>query len=346
MSLTLQIPLQDRCESQPERRLKIVGPRPIWMRHVALIYNPYAGQHSERRKALIENCLVVLRAAGIEAEALETHSPGTAGQLAMEAVRRGCDTILACGGDGTVHEILQCLVGTRIALGVVPLGTANALAMDLGLGSKPAKALRLLLDARPVQVPVGRISFKEEDGSTGSRYFTVAAGVGVDALFMSRLDPELKRRFGYALYLVEAFRVWATHSFQLFRAAFVTHHGRTRRVEHVSQLLAVRIRDFGGALRNLAPGATLHKGRLRLVAFKTRSRLRYLRFLIAVLFGRQTFTGAIELLDAVSVECRAGNGSTAHVYAEADGELLGVLPVRIEIVPQALTLLIPVHAKP
>jgi diacylglycerol kinase family enzyme len=99
-------------------------------------------------------------------------------------------------------------------------------------------------------------------------------------------------------------------------------------------------------LHNLAPGATLHNDGLRLVAFKTRSRLRYLRFLIAVLFARQTFTGAIELLDAVSVECRAGEGSTAHVFAEADGELLGALPVRIEIVPQALTLLIPVHAKP
>jgi diacylglycerol kinase family enzyme len=229
---------------------------------------------------------------------------------------------------------------------VVPLGTANALAMDLGLGSKPAKALRLLLDARPVQVPVGRISFKEEDGSTGSRYFTVAAGVGVDALFMSRLDPELKRRFGYALYLVEAFRVWATHSFQLFRAAFVTHHGRTRRVEHVSQLLAVRIRDFGGALRNLAPGATLHKGRLRLVAFKTRSRLHYLRFLLAVIFGRHTFKRQVELLDADAVECHARPDGAGQVFVEADGELLGTLPARIEMTSERVTLLVPAHAHP
>jgi len=349
MSLILEIPVQDRLESpvgKPERRLMSVGPRPMWMRHVALIYNPYAGQHSERRKALIENCLGVLRAAGIEAEALETQAAGTAGEQAMAAVRRGCDTILACGGDGTVHEILQCLVGTRIALGVVPLGTANALAMDLGLGSSPAKALRLLLHARPVQVPVGRVSFKEEDGSTGSRYFTVAAGVGVDALFMSRLDPELKRRFGYALYLIEGFRVWATHSFQLFRAAFVTNHGRSRRVEHVSQLLAVRIRDFGGALRNLAPGATLHKGRLRLVAFKTRSRMHYLRFLLAVIFGRQTFKRQVELLDADAVECHAHDETGARIFVEADGELLGALPARIEMAEEQLTLLVPYHARP
>jgi diacylglycerol kinase family enzyme len=172
----------------------------------------------------------------------------------------------------------------------------------------------------------------------------VAAGVGVDALFMSRLDPELKRRFGYALYLVEAFRVWATHSFQLFRAAFVTHHGRTRRVEHVSQLLAVRIRDFGGALRNLAPGATLHKGRLRLVAFKTRSRLHYLRFLLAVIFGRHTFK--VELLDADAVECHARPDGAGQVFVEADGELLGTLPARIEMTSERVTLLVPAHAHP
>jgi len=349
MSLTYEIPLEDRLEGalgMPERRLKSVGPRPMWMRHVALIYNPYAGQHSERRRALIGECLTVLREAGSEAEALETYAPGTAGEQAMEAARRGCDTILACGGDGTVHEILQCLVGTRVALGVVPLGTANALAMDLGLGSSPAKALRLLMDARPVQVPVGRVSFKEEDGSTGTRYFTVAAGVGVDALFMSRLDPELKRRFGYALYLIEALRVWATHSFQLFRAAFVTEHGRRRRVEHVSQLLAVRIRDFGGALRNLAPGATLHKGRLRLMAFKTRSRLHYLRFLLAVVFRRHTFTRQVELLDAEAVECNAQAGGGGRVFVEADGELLGTLPARIEMTSERVTLLVPAHARP
>ena len=71
-------------------------------------------------------------------------------------MRRGCDAILACGGDGTVHEVLQRMVGTDAALGVVPLGTANALAANLGLGRSPAKAVRKLLTALPVRVPVGK----------------------------------------------------------------------------------------------------------------------------------------------------------------------------------------------
>jgi diacylglycerol kinase family enzyme len=108
----------------------------------------------------------------------------------------------------------------------------------------------------------------------------------------------------------------------------------------------VRIRDFGGVLHQLAPGATLHHDGLRLLAFKTRSRYQYCRFLLAVVFGRQTFNRQIELLDAVSVECRSLNGSRTRVYSEADGELLGHLPVRLEIVPSAVNLLIPANAMP
>jgi diacylglycerol kinase family enzyme len=316
------------------------------MRCVALIYNPASGQHSPGRGTAIDKALAVLRNAGIEAEALETNAPGKAGKLATEAIGRGCDTILACGGDGTVHEVLQSLVGTPVALGVVPLGTANALAANLGLGSSPAKAVRKLLTAVPVRVSVGLISYRDSAGEPASRYFTVAAGVGADALFLSRLDPGLKRRFGYVLYLVEAFRLWVSYSFPLFQASFEERASSVPRVEEVSQLLAVRIRDFGGVLHNLAPGATLHNDGLRLVAFKTRSRLSYFRFLIAVMFGRQTFQHEIELRDAIAVECRACNGPSPRIFAEADGELLGELPVRIEIVPQAVTLLIPLNARP
>ena len=108
----------------------------------------------------------------------------------------------------------------------------------------------------------------------------------------------------------------------------------------------MRIRDFGGALNHFVPGASLHRDDLRLVAFKTRSRLRYFCFMMAAVIGRHSFTQEIEVLDAVSVECCLGKNSTARVFAEADGELLGELPVRIEIVPQAITLLIPTGAKP
>jgi diacylglycerol kinase family enzyme len=139
------------------------------MRRAALIYNPASGQHSMGRRAAIDKALAILREAGVEAEALETNAPGSAGVLAKDAMRRGCDTILACGGDGTVHEVLQSLVDTDVALGVVPLGTANALAANLGLHSSPAKTVRKLLTADPVRISVGQISYRDAAGSICSR---------------------------------------------------------------------------------------------------------------------------------------------------------------------------------
>jgi diacylglycerol kinase family enzyme len=316
------------------------------MRRVALIYNPASGQDSPKRKAIIEGALSVLRSAGIEASALHTDAPGGASALALEAVGRGCDTIIACGGDGTVHEIMQCLVGTQVALGIVPLGTANALVADLGLGTSPVKAVAMLLSAQPVRIPVGRILYCDKDGVEESRYFTVAAGVGADALCISMLDAGLKRRFGYALYMVQMLKVWATHSFPLFEANFVPSDGSVARRVDISQILAVRIRDFGGLLRNLAPGASIRSNSLRVLAFKTRSRMDYLRFVMASLFRRQTFARHIELLDVVTLECRARDGAGDKVLVEADGELLGGLPVRIEIASEELTLLIPINSRP
>lgn len=279
-------------------------------------------------------------------ETHETHTAGSATAQAREAVRQGCDTVLACGGDGTVHEVVQGLVGTDAAVGVLPLGTANALAANLGLNASPRTVIRRLLEAQPVRIPVGRIHFQDQDGNPGSRYFVVAAGIGADALLMSRLDARLKRRLGYILYIIEAFRIWATDPFPYFEAALPLNGTGTQEVIETSQLLAVRVRSFGGVLRRLAPGATVHNGHLHLLAFRTRSRFQYLRFLLSVVAGRHSFNGTIQLLEAQEVECRPRNGSREKLFVEADGEVLGLLPAKIEVVPAALNLLIPPGAEP
>jgi diacylglycerol kinase family enzyme len=318
---------------------------PPAMRRVALVDNPASGLQSSRREATVRATEEALEAAGIAVERLTIDGPGSGRVLAREAAARGCDSVIVCGGDGTVHEVIQALVGTEVALGVIPMGTANALASDLGLSKSPAKAIRRLLTARPVQVPVGRILYRNSDGGERCRYFTVAAGVGADALLMARMDPVRKRKLGYLLYVLEAFRIWISHPFPLFQARFTKNgNGGPHEVE-ASQILAVRVRSFGGVLGTLAPGATLHGDDLCLIAFKTRSRFRYLRFLLAVVGQRQTFSKDVELLKADTVECTPSNGSS-RVYVEADGDLLGQLPARIEVASKTLTLLIPPNAQP
>jgi YegS/Rv2252/BmrU family lipid kinase len=312
------------------------------MRRVALIYNPASGQQPHRRSARIAQAIAVLQNAGIDVRTIATEATGSAAAQAQQAVKDGCDTILACGGDGTAHEVLQGLVGLPgVALGVIPMGTANALAANLGIPSAAAKAAKALLDARPLRVPVGCVFFQDARGIEQSRYFVVAAGVGVDAHFFSRLDSELKQRFGYAAYMVEALRLWATHTFPVFAATVTESATGITRTEQASQLLAVRIRNFGGVVQNLVPGAEIGNANLSIVAIKTRSRLRYLRFMTAVWFRCHTYGKTIELIDAQRVECHELDGAPAQTRVEADGELLGSLPARIEVVPDALTLLVP-----
>jgi len=311
------------------------------MHRVALIYNPASGQRPEQRTAVIAEVVSVLRAAGVEVKVIATESPRSAGMQAHAAMEEGYDTILACGGDGTVHESLQRLVGGTAALGVIPIGTANALAADLGLPTSPVQAVKKLLTATAVRVPVGQVFYQDSEGKTSWRYFIVAAGVGADALFMGRLDPKLKQKFGYALYVVEAFRLWVTHKYPTFAACFEESGNATPRVEVASQILAVRIRNFGGALHDLAPGAAITNPKLHVIALTTRSRLRYLRFMIAVLLGRHRYVAPIQLIECESVECFGLQGSTEELFVEADGEWLGTLPVRMEVVPDALTVLIP-----
>src|SRR5260370_30022007 len=116
--------------------------RPHRMHRVALIYNPVSGQHTQRRAALIRRVMAVLHSAAIEVKVIPTESAERVGTQAQEAIREGCDTILACGGDGTVREVLQSVVGTSAALGVIPMGTANDLAAGLGLPAFPETAAK------------------------------------------------------------------------------------------------------------------------------------------------------------------------------------------------------------
>ena len=308
------------------------------MRKAVLLYNPLSGRRSARRLALVERALAVLRQAGIETTIEPTRGKSDATGQARQAIAAGCDTVFACGGDGTVHDVLQGLVGSNVALGIIPMGTANALAHDLGLPLKAVAAASASLTAKPRRIAVGRVEYLDFEGNPGSRFFTVAAGIGVDAHLFYKLNPLVKGHWGMAAYYAKATRLWLTHPMEKFAVA-VERAGR----EEVSQLLAVRIRNFGGVLRQLAPGASLDRDDLRLVLFHTRSRLAYLRYIVRGLVGAEWQIGGIELVHGAKLESRplANSASGSRVFVEADGELLGTLPAEISIVPDAVTLLVP-----
>ncbi len=311
---------------------------------LSCLYNPRSGSRHARRKAIIERTAEVLRSQDITVVEEPTTGPRSGGEQAKQFVAQGFDTIIACGGDGTVHDALQGVVGTQAALGVIPLGTANSLAQDLGLSNDPSRAAEQLLEASVKRVAVGQIEFQRGTTKRESRYFTVAAGIGMDAALFYRINAQFKQRWGMGAYVAQSLRMWALEKFHPFVVEWFDTDLDVKRSEVVSQVLVVRIANFGGVLNRLAPGADLLRDDFRLVLFKTSNKARFFRFATGRLINRDWHDPHIELVHASNLCCLPHRGDRERaptIYAEADGEILGRVPVMIQAVPNALNLLVP-----
>ena len=319
------------------------------MRKAALLYNPASGGNRRKHEAQLKAALQVLRGAGVDAELVFTSSRTDVATQAQHAVAQGCDTIFACGGDGTIHDIVQVLATSRVALAILPMGTANALAHDLRIPFNLAAAAKAALNANSMRIALGSVKYVDLQGNSGSRYFAVAAGMGVDAHLFFKLNPAAKQRIGMAAYYAKAWHLWFTHIMIRFVAAYVETNSGQPQQANVTELLAVRIRHFGGVLHELAPGASLDRDDFRLVVCSTASRVAYLLYVIRGLLRQRWTIPGIRLEYCTNVNCRYSPqvSTTAQpavqppVYVEADGELLGTLPAEVAIVPDALTILAP-----
>ena len=322
------------------------------MRKAALLYNPDSGGSSKRRQSELESVVSLLRNAGVEAQLVLNHSREEAEEKARQAVLAGCDTVFACGGDGTIHNIVQVLANTPVALAVLPMGTANALAHDLGLPMHAVEATRAVLHGNLRRIALGYVQYLDLNGQPGCRYFVIAAGIGVDAHLFYRLGTGTKRRLGMAAYYAKAWHLWFTYHMQRFQVEANETGSHHPRCAEVTELLAVRVSNFGGVLQKLAPGASLDRDDLRLIGCRTASRFAYLSYVTrALLRGHWTVAG-IDLSHAGKAVCQylpappnSSNSSSAQprikIFVEADGELLGTLPAEITVVPDALTLIAP-----
>ncbi|HME36854.1 MAG TPA: diacylglycerol kinase family protein [Candidatus Sulfotelmatobacter sp.] len=315
------------------------------MRKAALLYNPDSGG-SKRRQRELESALAVLRDGGVEAELVPTESKHHAGDEARLKVNSGCDTIFACGGDGTIHNIAQVLANSPTALAVLPMGTANALAHDLNLPLKVVAAAKASLHYAPRRIALGRVACLDLRGNPRTRYFVVAAGIGVDAHLFYKLYTGTKQRMGMAAYYLKCWNLWLTYHMTRFVAEYEEIGSEAPPRSEVTELLAVRIRNFGGVVRELAPGASLERDDIRLVCSRTASRLAYLAYVTRGILGVRWAIPGVDLAYSTRIACQYREPSTPSqkqrkIYVEADGELLGTLPVEITAVPNALTLLAP-----
>jgi len=230
--------------------------------------------------------------------------------------------VLVLGGDGTVNEVVQGLARSNVPLGVLPGGTANVLAMELGLGTRPETAARRLAAFKPRPVALGRIT-----GGFSSRYFLLMLGAGLDANIVYEVSAGFKNAAGKLAY-------WAAGLSRLVRRVEQLEVRVDNQTYPCGFALVSRVRNYGGDLE-IASGASLHDDHFEVVLFEGSNPLRYAWYMLNVAARRVQRVRGVRVLSAHQVEV------LTRAPVQIDGEYLGRQAVSIEIVPGALQLLLP-----
>ena len=292
-----------------------------------IIMNPAAGKARARQlRTRIENAF---RRAGAEFEISLTHGPGHATELARAATARGCRLVCAVGGDGTLAETASALAGSGTPLALIPRGTANQVAFNLGIPRHVEAAVQVALHGRMAELDVGVI-----DG----RVFTLAAGAGLDAAVMARATPALKERWGFGAYVYAMLKESVTSHRRHFD---IVADGRDLHVGAMSVLIA-NVGALYTAFPNVRmpmapePDSAWRDGMLDVVIVEPASVPRFaglLARLAVVGFGG---AGLLHLR-AREVELHAVPSAPLQI----DGDAAGETPVTAVALPAALRIMVP-----
>ena len=306
------------------------------MTNAVLIFNPTAGR-GRASQSHIESARKILAQAGIETTLRPTSARGDATKLAREAVAENRDMIIVCGGDGTINEVVNGMAGSRVPLAVLPAGTANILAKELGLPWNVSKAAALIARGKHRRIALGVVSSTASSESTAAsdeppRYFFSVGGAGPDGAVVYSLDAGFKKKAGILAYWYEGARQLFQYPFPRFR---VNSHGR----EIDATLVVVgRTKHYGGPFR-ITTEADLFEDSFEVLAVTTRSPAKFLSYLPALWLGYLRRMEGIHTWKATELHCLPPADGVA--YAQVDGEALGRLGVKFTIVPDALTIIVP-----
>src|SRR5438094_7555717 len=291
------------------------------MTDIAVILNPTAGNletvrdWQERVESIARRCPIRI-----------TSHPGEAEALARRAVEDGFARIVAAGGDGTVNQVANGLAGSNAALGLLPLGTVNVFAMELGL---PLHDLELCwgiiegANMRRVDLP-----------SANGKYFVQLAGVGLDAQVVKETSLAFKRSLGPLSYLISAAQIAAREPPRLFIES------ESASVNEASFVLVGNGRHYGGPFPFFKQ-AVLDDGLLDVVAFKRLGYLDIIKYLQDVVFSSDIRVPEVEYFQTRNLRIT----SDQDVPVELDGELDGTSPVDFQIREKALRVLAPAASR-
>jgi diacylglycerol kinase (ATP) len=296
------------------------------IRRVTVIYNPVAGGGEDIKKRYeLETYLsrAVRNLHDIVSWRIEDSTgPGHAEKLARDAARAGVNIIVAAGGDGTINEVLNGMIGYESRLGIVPTGTGNDFARTIGVGLTIKEAVLNVFYGDPVTIDVGKM---------GEKYFLNIAGCGFDAIIAERVNNQRGRLKGRSAYVAAVFQ-----SLKEFQPVPIrlTVDGETRELN--SLLCAVaNARCYGGGMK-IAPDALVNDGLFDICVVNT-GKWDFVRSFPKVFRGTHTTHPGVLMLRGKTVKIEAATELPLLI----DGESAGTTPAEFSIVPNAITILGP-----
>ena len=286
-----------------------------------LIHNPRAGQRDHRKE--VAAAASRLAAANWDLDVVTSDSTIELQQAVQDAVAAGVEVVIAAGGDGTLNVAIQSLANRSAILGVLPIGTTNVWAREVGIPLDARRATDLLLTSEVARADLG---------VANGRYFLFVAGVGFDASVTRNIDPAAKRRLGIAAYViaagVEALKLRGVE-------ATIVADGLTSR-ERVLMVVASNIRLYGGVL-NMAPQAFADDGLLDVWTFRGRGVLAGAVHTASVLLGRHGRDPGARFYRCSTLSISARR----PLPVQLDGDYVGTTPVTLRVVSRALRVLVP-----
>ncbi|WP_083875659.1 diacylglycerol/lipid kinase family protein [Caenispirillum salinarum] len=291
-------------------------------RRLMVVFNPTAGGNRRRR---LMKTLRHLDAHGCAVALRETAKPGDAEVFAMEASAKDCDVVVIAGGDGTINEAINGISrGTgEVALGIIPLGTANVLAHEIGLSIRPAKVAAAL-----AQGPIRRIHLGEADG----RKFMLMAGAGFDAEVVEHVNLKLKRVIGKGAYILEMLRQARAYGFPTLHVT-AEDTGETRQA---ATAVALNGRHYGGPYKVVGDGG-LSAASLDMVLLKRKGMFNVIRYATGLATGRLARFSDVEVLRGSSFSIDGGNDEPV----QGDGDIIARLPTRMRVAEETIEVVFP-----
>jgi YegS/Rv2252/BmrU family lipid kinase len=296
---------------------------------ITIIFNPVAGAG---KRTSIDRAVSAFNARGVRPLVRATGNRGDAEYFAAEEADRGCDIVVAAGGDGTINEVANGLAGSRAALGVLPMGVANLLAMEMGIPAEADRAVDAIIQGIPRPVKPGYVILQDDiSGMESKRYFLLMTGIGFDGGVMHDLKRASVATWGKAAYITAGMRAMAKY----------THTSFTVRIDGHDEVVAYsavvgKSRFYGGPWM-VTPGASITGDRLDLCLFTGKGAFRMLWNAFAIIANRRLPLSGVCDARARALEIT----SREQVHVQVDGDYLGCLPIRCGVATNELSIMAP-----